>query len=160
MRRLSLLAFALGSAGCMALPPSSMERLSQSAYDLNTATRFGRMDIAAENVAVEAKSDFGRRHRAWGRELRIVDLELEGVQMLGSDSAEVNLIVSWHRLDDATIHSSLVAQRWTQTSADWKLVEETIASGPPGLFPPPKPKDAERPGEAKRRELLGSVDVP
>lgn len=152
-----VLGLALACASCMALPPSSMERLSQAAYDLNTATRFGRMDIAADSVAIEAKTDFARRHRGWGRELRIVDLELEGVQMVDNESAEVSLVVSWHRLDDATLQNTVIAQRWTQTTSDWKLVDETVSSGPTGIFPP-KPKAP--PAGQKHTEVVGSVNLP
>jgi hypothetical protein len=119
------------------------------------------MDIAADSVIAEAKTDFGKRHRAWGRDVRIVDLEVEGVQMLTSDAAEVDLIVSWHRIDDPTIQTTNVAQRWTQTSSDWKLAEETIAGGAKGLFPAKSGKGAGKGVPASARdEVVGSVDVP
>jgi len=157
----TLLALALACTGCMALPPSSMERLNQTAYELNAATRFGRMDIAADAVIAEAKTDFGKRHRAWGRDVRIVDLEIEGVQMLTSDAAEVDLVVSWHRIDDPTIQTTSIAQRWTQTSSDWKLAEETVASGAKGIFPPKGDKKAGKPAPSNGRgEIVGSVDMP
>ena len=57
-------------------PPGPMERLNMSAYDLNTATRFGRMDVALEHVAQDAQVDFMARHAKWGRGIRVVDVEL------------------------------------------------------------------------------------
>lgn len=156
-----LLALVVTCTGCMALPPSSMERLSQTAHELNAATRFGRMDIAADGVVAEAKSDFGRRHRSWGREVRIVDLEIEGVQMLTPDTAEVDLVVSWHRIDSPMIQTTSVAQRWAQTASDWRLAEERISAGPAGLFPPKRPRDsAEARPSDPRGDLVGSVDLP
>ncbi len=155
MRPWFVLAFC---AGCLGLPPGPMERLSNSAYELNTATRFGRMDIAAANVAGEARNDFGRRHRAWGKDVQIVDLELEGVQILADGNAEVDLTVSWHRADETVIRSTTLAQRWTQTSGDWKLVEETTASGSPGLFPPKAKTQAKKSDE--KQALGGAVDLP
>jgi hypothetical protein len=158
MRRVLALAFALAAQGCLALPPTSAERLNQAAFHMNSATRFGRMDIAADSVAAEARVDFGKRHRAWGREIRIVDLEVEGVEMLTSDTAQVDLIVSWHRIDDPEIQATTVAQRWTQSASDWKLSEESVAGGSAGLFPSkPKAKDA---GSDKRTELGGTVNLP
>jgi len=147
------------ASGCVALPPGPMERLSNAAFDLNTATRFGRMDIAAASVAAESRADFGRRHRAWGKEIRIVDVELEGVQVLDEGAAEVDLTVSWQRADEAVIRSTTLAQRWTQTGSDWKLVDETASSGSPGLFPVKKKARTKKPDGGK--EALGSsVDLP
>ncbi len=45
-------------AGCVA-PPTAAQRLSESAYDFNTAIRFGRMDIAPEHVREIAREEFG-----------------------------------------------------------------------------------------------------
>lgn len=156
MRRLIVLA--LACTGCLALPPSSLERLNQTAYEHNAATRFGRMDVAAETVASEARADFGKRHRAWGREVKIVDVELEGLQVTGPDTAEVELLVSWHRIDDPTIQVTTLAQHWSQGTSDWRLVEETVVAGPAGLFPRKAKSDAA--ASTGRSALVGSVDLP
>ncbi len=115
-------------------PPGPLERLGYSAHEMNAATRFARMDIALSYVKSEAQHDFARRHRKWHKQLRIVDLEVTGVQMVTTQDAEVHLTVSWHRLDQTTIRDSMIAQKWSQKSGDWKLVEEMRAGGSPGLF--------------------------
>jgi hypothetical protein len=150
---------ALAPLSCMALPPGPMERLNHAAMDLNTAARFGRMDIASAGVAAEAKADFGRRHRGWGKEIRIVDFELEGVQILGNEAAQVDLTVNWHRNDETVIRSTTIAQRWTQSGSDWRLAEETISGGASGLFPATKAKQ-EAAKKAERTALGQTVDVP
>jgi hypothetical protein len=120
---------------CMLIPPSPMERLSQSAYDLNTATRFGRMDVALGMVAQEAQGEFMARHKKWHHDIRIVDLEMQGVRMLTKETAEVQLAVSWHRDNETTIHESAISQKWTtSTGSGWVLDEERRVSGPPGVF--------------------------
>lgn len=136
--------------GACVPPPGPMERLTNAAYDLNTATRFGRMDVAVAHVASHAQADFMARHRDWGRDLRVVDVELSGLRMVTPDTAEVTLAVSWHRLSSANIETSFVAQKWTSTTDGWKLATELRASGAPGVFSAPledqaKPKEAEAP---------------
>ncbi len=158
MRRVLAVTLAIAAQGCIALPPTSAERLNQAAFELNSATRFGRMDVASDSVATEARADFGKRHRRWGRDIRIVDIEVEGVDMSSTETAQVDLMVNWHRIDDPTIQSTSVAQRWVQSISDWRLAEETIVSGSKGLFPT-KSKEKDAPA-AKRSELVGSVDLP
>lgn len=158
MRRLLAVVLAVATQGCLALPPTSAERLNQAAFQLNSATRFGRMDVAADSVATEARMEFGKRHRRWGRDIRIVDLELEGVEMISSEAAQVAIVISWHRLNDPTIEATSITQRWVQSTADWRLAEETVTNGSSGLFPPvSKTKDQVT---RKRAELVGSVDLP
>lgn len=130
-------------AGCVA-PPGPMERLSNSAYGLNNATRFGRLDVALSHVASEEQGEFMHRHSKWGRDVRIVDLELQGLRLITPDTAEVNLTISWHRLDETTIRTSNLAQKWTQGKSGWELVEEVRASGSAGLFAEPKEQKAKR----------------
>jgi hypothetical protein len=137
-----------------------MERLSNTAFDLNAATRFGRMDLAQESVAHEAQVDFGRRHKSWGRDVRIVDVELDGMQLLASDSAEVELTVSWHRVDDTIIRATNVAQKWSQANSDWKLVDEVVKGGAAGLFPKTEANAKLDPEQRERAALQSSVDMP
>lgn len=142
----TLLALTLG--GCVA-PMTPAERLSFAAYDMNAATRFGRMDVAVGHVAVASQSNFLRRHASWGRELRIVDVDLSGIRMLTPSTAEVHLSVSWHHDDETIMRQSFLAQRWTtEKGDDWQLHEELQIGGDEGLFAklsPKAPPTAEEP---------------
>ena len=133
MRPILVLAFLVASSGCIA-PPSPVERLNNAAYEMNSATRFGRMDVAVGHVAPAMQDDFVRRHGAWHRELRIVDVELNGLRLLTPETAEVQLAISWHRPADMTMRTSLVAQKWTRRDGDWVLSEELRVGGADGLF--------------------------
>jgi len=137
-------------AGCLA-PRGPLERLTDTAYQLNTATRFNRMDVAVASVASHEQRRFMARHAKWGGYKRIVDVQLDGLRLLTPDTAEVRLTVGWQRLDEATLRTSHVAQKWMQGKRDWELVEEMRSGGDAGLFeqaPEPKPK-----------QLVG-VDLP
>ncbi|HHH27896.1 MAG TPA: hypothetical protein ENK57_06080 [Polyangiaceae bacterium] len=121
------------SWGCFA-PPGPMEKLNMSAYELNTGMRFNRLDVALGHVSKDAQEDFIERHAKWGHGIRIVDVELAGIRPITSDSAEVNLTVSWHRIDESTIRASAITQLWKDSEGGWKLDEEMRVGGSPGLF--------------------------
>jgi hypothetical protein len=150
MRPLLLFAF-VALSSCIA-PPSPAERLAYSATELNAATRFARMDIALGMVAKDAQSDFMARHAPWHTELRIVDVEVQGMRLLTSDSAEVQLFVAWHRLDETNMRGSSVVQRWTQDREGWMLAEEMRVGGAPGIFGEPP-----RASQGKKAPELSSV---
>ncbi len=117
-----------------------MERLSNAAYELNTATRFGRFDVALALVERKVQPDFVRRHAGWRKKLRVVDLEVQSVRMTTPGYAEVQLEVSWHRQDQTIIQVSQVAQKWKQGADSWLLAEEVRSGGDKGLFGKPRTK--------------------
>ena len=102
------------------------------------------------HVEVEQQGDFARRHAEWHRKLRIVDVELRGMQLLTADTAEVVLDVSWHHLDESTMRGSTVSQRWKQSGRNWVLTEEHRIDGSKGLFAKQKPGEKQPKGPAAR----------
>lgn len=133
MRRLALAACLLAVAGCFS-PPNAAQRLSDAAVEMNTATRFGRMDIAMEHVGAAARADFAHRHAAWGGGVRVVDLELGGFELTQRDEAEVLVSVAWQRLDESTLRVTQIAQRWRDERGRWQLIEEKRKDGDAGLL--------------------------
>jgi hypothetical protein len=118
-------------AGCIA-PPNSATRLNDAAYELNTAARFGRMDIAAEHVGALSREEFVRRHAEWGRTVRIVDLEYGGASIT-KEGADVLVTVTWQRPSDPIIRVTSITQRWSETRGTWTLTAEE-EKGDPGLL--------------------------
>jgi hypothetical protein len=149
--RILTLTLALFMAGCFA-PPGPMERLNQSADDFNAALRFNRLDLAMSHVSKEAQGDFLRRHGTWGRDVRIVDVELQSVRPVTMDSAEVTVGVHWHRMDETTIRSSGITQLWKEGEDGWRVSEEMRVGGSRGLFA--------KPAKAKRREVERDIATP
>jgi hypothetical protein len=119
-------------AGCMT-PTTPTQRLADSANEMNTATRFGRMDIALEHVGATARDEFMRQHSAWGRGLRIVDVEVQGMNMLEQSEADVFLSVSWQRADEAQVRVTHVSQRW-RDDRGWRVTKEERKGGDFGLL--------------------------
>jgi hypothetical protein len=147
MLRASLLVVfsSLALAGCVA-PPSPAQRLAESAYDLNTAARFGRMDVALEHVRENAREAFNKTHAGWGRTVRVVDCEMGSMSMRKDGDADVLLTVSWQRPDESSMRSTEIAQRWASKSGTWSMISEEERGGDPGLISElAKPKNDDAP---------------
>ena len=116
------------------MPPSASEKASEAARELNLSARFGNMDAAAAKAASEVRADFMQRHAQWGGEIRIVDVELGGMNMPDSDHAVFDVNYSWMRSNESTLRVTRVTQRWTSLKGAWSLESEKRAAGDMGLF--------------------------
>ena len=129
------LACVLSLGGCL-MPPAS-EKATDAARELNLAARFGRIDIAAGRAASEARSEFLRRRAQWGGNIRVVDVELSGLAMPDSDHAVFQVDYSWMRVNEETLRSTRISQRWSARKGPWALESEQRVAGDVGLFGEP-----------------------
>jgi hypothetical protein len=121
-------------AACNA-PMSPGQQLLEHARDLNVATRFGRMDVAAEHAYPATKSAFLARRSSWGGEVRVVDIDVVHVELADSEHADVRVQVAWTRMNDGLLHNTTVSQRWESAGAGkWTLRTEQREAGDVGLF--------------------------
>jgi hypothetical protein len=140
VRLLALLALAL--VGCIP-PQSQTERLTNSAYDVVMAARFGRMDIVIDAVKPEEREAFAAAHAEWGNRIRIVDIEFGGARIVEQEKAVVAMTVAWQRLDESILRTSAVKQTW-ERGERWHIVGETVVGGDASLLASPAPvPDAE-----------------
>lgn len=117
--------------------PSVSERVTDAARNLNVAARFGRMDIAVDHTAEAARQNFLSRRAAWGHTIRIVDVELAGMEMPDNTRAKIQVDYSWTRVSEGVLRTTRVAQDWEDTGTGWKLVREKRVQGDLGLFGEP-----------------------
>lgn len=130
--------------GCMA-NRSSTDKLLDAAHEHNGAVRFGRMDIALEHVSSTSKGEWLKRRSTWKNSVRIIDVELEGMQMRTNTEANVQVRVSWQHIDEADLRSTEVTQTWRSKDGPWQLVKEDCASGDATLLAEPdKEKEAQK----------------
>lgn len=132
MRHTLALVFAALLAGCMA-PATPGQRLADSAHEVSDAMRFGRADVAFSHMHDDVRVEIAKKHAAWGRTLRVVDVEIAGLAMSGKDEADVTLNVTWQRPNEAEIRITVVAQKW-KDDRGWRIVSEERASGDHGLL--------------------------
>ena len=123
-------------------PQSQTERLTNSAYDVVMAARFGRMDIVIDAVKPEEREAFAEAHAEWGTRIRIVDIEFGGARIVEQEKAVVAMTVAWQRLDESILRTSAVKQTW-ERGERWHIVGETVVGGDASLLITPKPADAE-----------------
>jgi hypothetical protein len=114
-----------------------VQRVQDAANDLNTASQFGRMDIAMERVSKAGRDQFTVRHAGWGSSLRIVDCDILGLRLRDKEHADVTLGVNWQRIDDAEMRSTQIAQHWSDHRGTWLLETEERSSGDVGLLGEP-----------------------
>jgi hypothetical protein len=132
--QIALLALAsLALSACFS-PVAPGPRLSESANELNNATRFGRMDIALEHVGPKEREIWGKAHAGWGRNVRIVDLEMAGMNLKKSSEAEVMVNISWQKPDQSNVLTTAILQSWKDVSGTWFLVSEEEKAGDTGLL--------------------------
>ncbi len=144
IRLLAVLALALGLVGCIP-PMSQTERLTNSAYDVVMAARFGRMDIVIDAVKPEEREAFAAAHADWGGRIRIVDIEFGGVRLVAEEEAVVAMTVAWQRLDESILRTSAVKQTWKRDQR-WQIVGERVVGGDASLLVAPPATEA-APGE-------------
>jgi hypothetical protein len=131
------LAFVL--LGCPVGHQSPPARAQEAATELNTNTRFGRLELATERVAPKSKEAFLVRRKAWGAAVRVADYELAGFEMRGKEDAEMIVKVAWYRITEGDLRVTLIRQSWHDYKGEWKLVDESRADGDVGLLGEPSP---------------------
>ncbi len=119
--------------GCLGgLSPT--QRLQEAAYDLNTASRFGRNDVALEHISKKGRDQFMQHHVAWSSSIRIVDCEVQGMALRDKENAEVYIAVAWQRPDESQVRGTSVTQRWKDHRGTWLLESEERVAGDYGVF--------------------------
>lgn len=142
--RLSLCVLGLALSGCLA-PPGASERATDAARELNLASRFGRMDVALGLTAQSVRDSFLQHRAAWGRDVRVLDVELGSFSMPSGDHAAVEVDYSWSRSNESQLRMTRVAQEWRDNGGGFKLVRERRIAGDIGLFGEALPAPAAAP---------------
>jgi hypothetical protein len=126
-------------SGCM-LHRTSSERLVDAAQKLNVAARFGQMDTAAEHTSRTARPMFLERRQHWGDAIRVVDVNVAGLNLVDKEHAEVTVQYAWTRMDEGMLRATVVKQYWENPALNgWRMEREQTLSGDVGLFGEPTP---------------------
>jgi hypothetical protein len=147
-------------AGCPA-PPNSLARAQQAAQEFNLDSRLGHGELSLERVAPEAREQYTNQHRAWGTNVRVVDVELVGMKAQGERDVTAFVRVAWYRPEDEELRSTTVEQCWTDKPAGWQLVREHRVEGEAGLLGEQvfyQGPEAPRPRQFPTVRLSGSVE--
>lgn len=153
----------LGLSACSVVAPmSAAARAQETATDLNTNTRFGRLELATENVDASNREKFLAQHKLWGNAIRIADYEMAGFKIKDNDYAETLVTVSWYRVKDEDLHNTIIRQKWKQIKGDWRLQEEARAEGDSGLLgdaPEVSPSTGSDPNAPKKPSQFPTIHL-
>lgn len=111
-----------------------VEKLTDNAYEVVMAARFGRMDIVTAMVRPDLRAEYAEAHSSGGGRSRILDIEYSGMRLIQSDKAIVAMTVSWQRLDESMLRTTALAQTWERGEGGWLIVDEAFAGGDKGLL--------------------------
>jgi hypothetical protein len=154
------LPFAATLIGCPG-PATGMAQAQETVQEFNSATRYGRSEVALEHVATAARDDFAAHHRAWGSGLRIADIEVAGVRPKGEHDAEATVQVSWYRPSEQELRITTLKQTW-RDQVGWHLVSEERLDGDVGLLNEPivyeAPAEPREPARFPTIRLGGTVE--
>lgn len=138
-----LLLLPIALFGCLGPPPPA-QRVTDAARELNLAVRFGRMDVALELTSDKMRKSFLESRVAWGKMVRVMDVELAGLSMKDPDRALVEVDYSWARADEGLLRQTRVAQDWRDEGDGFRLAREERVAGDLGLFGEPIEPDPAR----------------
>jgi hypothetical protein len=125
--------FALTTAGCM-MPPQGAALVQQTTQEFNFDTRFGRMELAMEQVSAKYADEFMKRHRHWGSSIHVTDAEGVGMRMRGQDNSDITVRVGWYFADQGELKTTLLKQKWHLYASGWKLDGEERLDGDIGAL--------------------------
>ncbi|NUP09938.1 MAG: hypothetical protein HOW73_28150 [Polyangiaceae bacterium] len=151
-------AFALSLVACMP-PQMPSDKLTDAAYGIVEAARFGRMDIVLQTVEPTQQEAYADAHSDWGGDIRILDIEYGGARLVAPDKAVVLMTVAWQRLDESILRSTALKQTWTLGGERWAIREEVVAGGDKKLLKEPMPKnDATTPKDEAAKPKVGAAE--
>ena len=127
------LALAVVLTGCM-MPPQGAALVQQTAQQFNFDTRFGRMEMAVENIAPKYESEFAKRHRFWAGPIHVTDSEVTGMKMKGQQDCDVHVRIGWYRIDQGELRTTMVKQHWHLYPRGWLLDAEERTDGDIGAL--------------------------
>ena len=151
--------FLLASSACITAP-RGVAKAQETLNDFNLHSRFGRIEVAAEDVTPGARAEFIQHRAGWGSKVRIADSEVIGIQVVNKDKTEVraNVRIAWYRANEGELHVTVLRQAWKDFKGDWKLIREERGDGDIGLIGESMERVAAE-GEPSRRAQFPTVKL-
>jgi hypothetical protein len=133
-------AIGLSYSGCTLANLTPQARFSEAAYTLNDASRWGQVDLALQHVSPRYQARFTERHREWGENVSIADVDLVRMQVAEDrQSATSEISLNWFDDGGVMVKSSVISQKWETEHGKFKLVDEKVRRGDPSVFAAPEP---------------------
>jgi hypothetical protein len=122
-------------AGCFLDNASAGKQLSDAVTEMNKATRWGQLNLAAQMVEPVYRPQFVTNHAQWGGRVQVADSEIVHIEMAeGEDNAVAVIVYQWYETEAMTLHQSVVRQRWSRAGDGYALLSESVVQGDARLF--------------------------
>jgi hypothetical protein len=132
--RLCFAALALVLFSCTLSNLTPQSRFSDAAYHVNDAARWGQLDLASQYVALEYKAQFMSRRAEWGERISVAEVDVVFMNIdREHDRATSEINLSW-LVDGISLHKCVITQTWRSERGQFRLIEEKLKKGDPGLF--------------------------
>lgn len=121
-------------AACTLSNMTPQARFSDAAYRVNDAARWGQLDLASEYVASSYRTKFLSRRKDWGEGLSVAEVDVVYMRIdKENDRAVSEVNLSWTN-DGITLRKSVITQTWKSSRGQFRLLDEQLKKGDPGLF--------------------------
>lgn len=133
MKRTSLVAAALGLLLlCCAGSYNSQEQLTDRVNHFNNAVRWGQYHKASQWIAEDARVEWLAARSDWRSDLRIADYEVVDTEIAEDGrEATVRVVISWYRLSQSELQTTMLSQTWRRQDREWILASEELEEGEP-----------------------------
>jgi hypothetical protein len=122
-------------SGCFLDEAGPGKKLSDAVTEMNKATRWGQVGMAAGMVDPSYREKFVQNHAHWGNEVQLADSEVLQIEMQpGGESAIAMISYEWYMTEAMTLHQSVVRQRWSQAGEGYALISELVVQGDGRIF--------------------------
>ena len=120
---------ATGCAGAYSME----DRLDLRVDQFNDTVRWGRYFTAANFVHADIREEWLADHRGWDRDVRIAEYEVidSTPDLEASNTYVVRVVISWYRMSEGMVQTTMLAQRWRREERTWQLVSEEVEEGTP-----------------------------
>src|SRR5581483_5478854 len=110
--------------------------LDETATLFHDDLRWGRLPAAETSVDGRLRAAFSAHHRGWGSQVQLMDMDVEGIRA-APGAGTVRMRVQWtHGADSTDVRESLIEEQWEVVGGAWRLRNESVLAGDPGIFGP------------------------
>ena len=111
---------------------NSTETLRDEVNHFNDAVRWGQYYRAARWIQQDSRAEWLSTKSDWGTELRVAEYEVVDTEIADDGrSAQVRVVISWYRMSELEVQTSVLSQRWERDGREWTLASEETIEGTP-----------------------------
>jgi hypothetical protein len=141
------------SAGCILQNLAPTQQLQDRMFLLNDQTRWGRIELAAQQVVPAFRATFVRTRREWGESIAVADTDVSALVIApDGDSATSTVEITWYDQATLDLRGTVLRQHWAKTDAGFLLDGESVLSGDETLLASPEDEEESSGDTASRAD--------